>query len=172
MSHFWPHGPYAEDQPYSRTILSIHVLQRGFETGAIIGFLAGSTRHLIQRRSMTSLFLPYIIRSTGVGAAIGIASMTVVLPLRMWGREDIEWRDRSWRLLENKGQVEVDSWSHAAAAVGALVGVANRGGGPGAGAAWKRVLGTTGLGSMVGVVGYMGWRYGIHGGKWSDDEGS
>lgn len=32
--------------------------------------------------------------------------MAVAVPARMWGREEIEWQDRSWRLLENKGQVE------------------------------------------------------------------
>ena len=48
--------------------------------------------------------------------------MAVALPGRMWGREDIEWRDRSWRLLENKGQKEVDAWGVLGAGVGAVVG--------------------------------------------------
>lgn len=37
-----------------------------------------------------------------VGVGLGIAATMG----RMWGREEIEWQERSWRLLANKGQVE------------------------------------------------------------------
>jgi hypothetical protein len=37
---------------------------------------------------------------------MGIVSVGLVG--RMWGREDIEWKDRSWRLMENKGQLETE----------------------------------------------------------------
>jgi hypothetical protein len=42
-----------------------------------------------------------------VGAVIGTAAMAVMLPYYMYGREVVEWQDRSWRLLANEGQVEV-----------------------------------------------------------------
>ena len=85
----------------------------------------------------------------------------------MWGRERIEWQDRSWRLLGNKGQVECDTFS-------AVMSVAGSGA-----VAWKegvrgsrgnlvRIVGGAGVGGLLGVVGYMGWRYGVKRGKWED----
>ena len=163
-SRFFPHPPYAEDQPLSKSILSIHVLSRGFQTGALFGGLTGTVRHIYTRPTTTTI-LPAVLRSSGVGGAIGIAFLAVGLEARMLGRENIEWQDRSWRLLENKGQVECDTFS----AEGALVGegtVAWRYGVRQAG--WRMLVGGAGLGGLVGVVGYMGWRYGVKGGKWED----
>ncbi|MCJ1286059.1 hypothetical protein MMC26_005401 [Xylographa opegraphella] len=183
MSRLFLHPAYAEDQPLARTILTTHVLFRGFQSGAAVGLLLGSARHslwlLRQRRSPSPIaqlqastrlaFLPAsIVRSTAVGAVVGTVLMAVALPGRMWGREEIEWKDRSWRLLENKGQQEVDTWGVVAAGVGALVGI---GGGRGLvqRALWNGVVGGAGVGTTVGWVGYMVWRYGVHGGKWPDE---
>jgi hypothetical protein len=85
----------------------------------------------------------------------------------MMGREDIEWKDRSYRLLANKGQVEVDNWTLAGGAVGALIGATR--GRPSATLAQK-VLAGTGLGTVAGTLGYMGWRYGMNAGKWPEDK--
>jgi hypothetical protein len=84
----------------------------------------------------------------------------------MWGRESIEWNDRSWRLLENKGQVEVDDWSLGGTIAG-LAGV--YGSGVARRAGWRAVVGGAGVGSLVGVGGYMAWRYGVKGGKYEED---
>lgn len=89
--------------------------------------------------------------------------MVPALAARMWGREEIEWSDRSWRLLENEGQKEVDDWSLAGTVAGALV-TARRTTASQAGRGLQ-MLGGSGAGSMVGVVGYMVWRYGVHGGQ-------
>jgi len=90
----------------------------------------------------------------------------------MYGREEIEWKDRSWRLLENRGQVEVDNWLLSGAAVGAVaVGLAARRGRlPAAlnGRVVSAVVGGGGLGLNAGMAGYMGWRYGVHEGKWPE----
>lgn len=96
---------------------------------------------------------------------MGIAFLAVGLEARMWGREHIEWQDRSWRLLENKGQLECDTSSAEGAVVGAGA-VAWRQGFRQAG--WRMLVGGAGLGGLAGVVGYMGWRYGVKGGKWED----
>ena len=88
------------------------------------------------------------------------------LPVRMWGREEIEWRDRSWRLLENEGQLECDDWTYPGMAVG-LAGVLAGGGGRTLG--WRGVVGGAGLGGVLGMLGYMGWRYGVKGGKFEDE---
>lgn len=34
---------------------------------------------------------------------------------------------------------------------------------------WRMVVGRTGMGWTVGVVGYMIWRHGVKGGKWEDN---
>lgn len=83
----------------------------------------------------------------------------------MWGREEIEWKDRSWRLLENKGQVEVDTWSVAGMAAGWAALVAMRGLN---GVGWKMGIGSLGLGGTAGVMGYMVWRHGVNGGRWPE----
>ena len=116
MSRFFPHTPYAEDQPFFGTILTTHVLYRGFQTGAFLGLAASSATSAIKRQAV----LPTALRATGNGAILGTALMIPGLAIRMWGREEIEWRDRSWRLLENRGQMEVDDWSLAGTLAGGL----------------------------------------------------
>lgn len=76
------------------------------------------------------------------------------LTVRMWGRDEIEWKDRSWRLRYNAGQVAVDNWGESGAAVGVLV-VAVRGLAGVAPARWRGVVGGAGVGSLVGIVGCM-----------------
>lgn len=78
----------------------------------------------------------------------------------MRGREEIEWRDRSWRLLENEGQMECDDWTYTGMLAGGVAGATQR-----RALGWRGVVGGVGLGSVVGMVGYMGWRYGVKGGK-------
>jgi len=157
-THYLPHPPYAEDQPYSHLILTTHILSRGFQTGALFGSLLGTARHLYIHRT-TALLLPSLLRSSGIGGAVGVGAMAVAVPVRMRGREEIEWQDRSWRLLENRGQVECDVFS----AVGAVVGAGVVGG-----AGWRGMVGGAGLGGLLGVVGYMGWRYGVKRGEWDE----
>jgi hypothetical protein len=137
MSYFFPTSEYADDQPLARTILATHVLSRGFQLGSAIGLLNCGAAYLVKRRSI-------------IGA--GIASLGLIG--RMWGREEIEWKDRSWRLRYNTGQVAVDNWGEPAAALGVLV-VASRGlAGPAPGS-WRGVVGGAGVGSLIGIVGCM-----------------
>lgn len=90
--------------------------------------------------------------------------MGIALVGRMWGREDIEWKDRSWRLLVNKGQVECDDWMVGGMGAG-LVGAMLNGR-----TGWSGIAGGVGLGSVIGLAGYMGWRYGVKGGKFDEDK--
>lgn len=167
MSHLWPHAAYAEDQPYHTAILTTHVLYRGFQTGAVIGPLVGAARYALAPKTVTSIPLSRVLlRSTGTGALWGVGVLAVALPVRMWGREEIEWRDRAWRLLENKGQVEVDNWGLAGMGMGlGGVGVLLRRKGV---RGWRMGVGALGMGSTAGVLGYMVWRHGVKGGKWEE----
>ncbi|KXJ92877.1 hypothetical protein Micbo1qcDRAFT_160723 [Microdochium bolleyi] len=200
MSRLFPHPAYAEDQPYAKTILTTHVLTRGVTTGAVIGGVLFGGRALTARmrsspkptaalpiNSPTAApFMRQFLRSIGISTVWTLAVVGVGMVGRMWGREAIEWKDRSWRLLESKGQLEVDDWTYAGMAVGlAASAVALRRGrmppqviaagengvpaahlaGNSGGVQFAEALGTVSLGSFAGMLGYMGWRYGLHGGK-------
>jgi hypothetical protein len=158
MSRFFPHAAYAEDQPYGHTILTAHVLSRGFAVGSGVGLVSSLIRHYF--RPTPSLRLS-LLRGSGNGALIGTGLLAVALVGRMRGREEIEWKDRSWRLLWNRGQVEVDDWWIGGAGLGA-VGVAARRELRALG--WRGAVGGAGLGSLLGMLGHAGWRYGIKGG--------
>ena len=177
MNHLFPHAQYAEDQPYSKTILTYHVLFRGWQSGALVGLGISGVRAFSKRRR-TKPTLPSAIprstplsstlRSTGYASLVGFGLMVPGLAARMWGREEIEWQDRSWRLLHNPGQVEVDDWSTAGAVVGAVAGLRSPGVLQSGRVSALRVTGAAGVGTCVGIVGYMVWRYGVHGGKWPE----
>ncbi|KAJ8097231.1 hypothetical protein POJ06DRAFT_241230 [Lipomyces tetrasporus] len=172
MSRLFPHTAYAEDQPYYKTILASHVLYRGFQTGSALGMVIGLSRSLlgpVLGGKATSPFkngafiFSAVQRSTGVGAVIGTGMLAVTLPMLMMGKEEIEWKDRSWRLLENQGQMEVDDWSLTGAVAGAAIMTVHSQSGELR--RWRTVVGGSGIGSLAGVIGYLVWRYGIHGGK-------
>ncbi|KID98527.1 hypothetical protein MAJ_05455, partial [Metarhizium majus ARSEF 297] len=77
----------------------------------------------------------------------------------------VEWQDRSWRLLENRGQLEMDDWTYlgmgagvaAAWAAGSLKGLGGRG-----------VMGAVGAGGVVGGLAWAGWRFGVNGGRFKE----
>lgn len=171
MSRYFPHTPYAEDQPLAGTILTVHVLVRSITTGTVIGTGIYGARTAIRRIQKQPTPLgpksQLLLRQTGVSTIWTLGIVSVGLVARMWGREDIEWRDRAWRLMENKGQVECDDFTYGGmlAGLGAAASKSVRRTG------WVGILGSVGLGSTVGMVGYMGWRYGVNGGKFADSDG-
>ncbi|XWW95608.1 hypothetical protein V2A60_003573 [Cordyceps javanica] len=187
MSRYFPHTPYAEDQPLAHTILTTHVATRAVTLGTLLGVTVTSARTIIPalrpKASPQPPFAARMLRSCAgsIVATLGITGIGLVA--RMWGREHIEWQDRSWRLLENKGQLETDDWTYVgmgAATAAALVvmsrtataATAAASGGAGkpvvATLGWRGVLGAAGLGSVGGMMGYMGWRYGVNGGKFPE----
>lgn len=176
MSRFFPLAEYADDQPLSHTILGMHVLTRGATTGTLLGGGVFAARHITQRlirrpgptgtADASVLSRPQLfLRAAGTGTAVGTALLAVALVGQMQGREGIEWKDRSWRLLHNKGQVECDDFTYGGAVAGlgasALTGTLS-------GVGWRGPVGAAGVGSVVGTVGYMAWRYGIKGGKFEE----
>jgi hypothetical protein len=163
MSRFWPHTPYAEDQPFAVPILTTHVFSRGFQGGALLGPIAGTAAYYFSKlpRAGGHSFSTTLLRTTSLTSLAGVGLMAAALVARMHGKEHIEWADRSWRLLENKGQVEVDDWSLGGAVAGAVVTAGRK---PG----WLAVTGGGAMGSLVGVGGYLVWRYGIKRGKWDE----
>ncbi|KAF7900409.1 uncharacterized protein EAF01_007711 [Botrytis porri] len=96
---------------------------------------------------------------------LGVTSLlTIATIARMYGRTDIEYQDRSWRLLESKGQMESDDWMYGGMIVGALWKFKS-----GSLVDWRVRVGSISAGSAMGALGYLGWRYGVKGGKWDED---
>lgn len=169
MSRFFPHSTYAEEQPYAHTILWSHILYRGLQTGTTLGLVftaGGHTYKTFRKSAKPPLFSAASLATTGRWAVATTVLMAPVTIGQMWGREEIEWQDRSWRLLESKGQMEVDDWS----LVGTVVGLAAGWRAPSGNVGVWRAAGGAGVGSMIGVGGYMVWRHGVHGGKWPEEE--
>ncbi|KAK1491947.1 hypothetical protein CCUS01_14173 [Colletotrichum cuscutae] len=192
MSRYFPHTAYAEDQPLAGTILTVHVLTRGYTTGTVVGLgvaaASGAARRLrgtkpvpatavagtpFSTSATTALRsaggLRTLLRRSGTASAVGLGLTGVATVARMYGREDIEWRDRAWRLMESRSQLEVDDWTYGGAAAGvAALGIARAAGMKGSALGVRVVAGAAGLGSLAGTVGYMVWRYGLHGGKYPE----
>lgn len=78
----------------------------------------------------------------------------LLLTGRMWSAEEVEWQDRSWRLLENEGQVRHDLYADVGAGVGAVSGVVGVVGSKlPVSRMVREVVGRAGLGAVVGFVG-------------------
>lgn len=75
----------------------------------------------------------------------------------MRDREEIEWQDRSWRLLESETQRGIDDWTYVGMAAGPATALASKGTMLGLAA----TLGASGLGANVEVMGYPAWKFGI-----------
>lgn len=92
----------------------------------------------------------------------------IILPLKMGGKEEIQWKDYSWRILENRGQVLLDDWCVSGLVGGVVMGfLAKRRheheqeqgdgaeGSEGKAPLWQWLLAGAGLGSLGGVVGFL-----------------
>ena len=167
MSRYFPHTSYAEDQPYGHAILTTHVLTRGITTGTIVALTVTAVRQSIPSLRRPGLFSTRILLSSASGSLYGLGILAVGLAVRMAGREAIEWQDRSWRLLENKGQLETDDWTYGGMAVGVAAALATGQVRP---HGWRAVLGGAGAGSVLGTLGYLGWRHGLNGGKFPESK--
>ncbi|KAK7911437.1 hypothetical protein PG985_013918 [Apiospora marii] len=184
MSRYFPHTAYAEDQPLSHTILTVHILTRAVTTGAVLGagmygvrqgllplILPSSSSSSKPKPATIATASPFqqrFFRSTGVTTLWTLGIVGLGTAARMWGRDEIEWQDRSWRLLEHRGQLETDDWTYGGMAAGAAA-VAARAVRPGP--SWVGVLGAVSVGSLVGVAARMGYRFGLKGGRFEGEEG-
>ncbi|KIW03177.1 uncharacterized protein PV09_05404 [Verruconis gallopava] len=167
MTSLFPRSEYAEDQQYAKTILRFHCWLRGLTTGAIVAVPTAAASTLIWGPTSLPVFNNRLLVHSFRGTVAGLVFGAVAVEGRMFGRSDIEWKDRSYRLLANKGQIEVDNWTLIGGAIGGLLG-ARRGLIPLS--LSQRVLAGVGLGNVGGTLGYVGWRYGVNGGKWPEDK--
>jgi hypothetical protein len=114
---------YVEDQPYSKMILTTHVLHRGFNMGAIVGIgasLATTTVYKLRNKpglNATST-LPRTLLFAARGGMFGLGLGALALGGRMYSKSLIEWQDRSWRLLQHPTQNQTDHFSLIGAGIG------------------------------------------------------
>ncbi|OHF02828.1 hypothetical protein CORC01_01929 [Colletotrichum orchidophilum] len=168
MSRYFPHAAYAEDQPLAGTILTVHVLTRGYTTGAVMGLGAAAVGGVYSRvrgakplpaaapfptsttTTLRTAGVHNLLRSSGTASAVGLGFAGVALLARMHGREDIELRDRAWRLMESRSQLETDDWTYGGAAAGlAALGIARAAAGQAVGL--RVIAGAAGLGSVAAL---------------------
>ncbi|KHO00291.1 uncharacterized protein MAM_02214 [Metarhizium album ARSEF 1941] len=165
MSRFFPHTSYAEDQPLPRVILTTHVVTRAVAVGSAVGVGVAAVRQAVPPWRGPDAFSRRLVRASSAGALCGLGLGVVAAAGRMYGRDLVEWQDRSWRLMENRGQLEVDDWTYLgmAAGVGTAWGAGTlRGMGP------RGVVGAAGAGSVAGFLAWAAWRLGLNGGKYKE----
>ncbi|KAL1792681.1 hypothetical protein ACET3X_009188 [Alternaria dauci] len=133
MTSLFPHPQYAEDQPYARSILYLHVMRASAMSFSFFSLFQFPISIVTARSRKTpvdyNMILSRTLKTTGRGLVLGTAAGALMTWGRMQGREEIEWKDRSWRILENDGEVKTD-WVTLGAAGGGAVGamLAARGG--------------------------------------------
>lgn len=172
MTSFAPHSAYAEDQKYAKSLLTFHVLRSGATMGALLAIPTAIGSTLYWGPKALPTFSTRLLIHSCRGTLGGLLFGALALEGKMWGRSEIEWQDRTWRLLENQGQMEVDNWileGELLGGVAALV-AARRGYLPPAltGKTLTAVIGGIGIGASVGTIDYMIWRHGIQGGKFPE----
>lgn len=115
MDQLFPLSEDAESQQHAQEILYIHCAHKGMQVGSILGLTLGSILLFTPARR------PFMVRRlSNLGAAIGpFASMGLCFG-KMRGKEEIEWKDRSWRLQRNVTQLTVDRSSEGALAASLL----------------------------------------------------
>jgi len=172
MTSFIPNPPNSKDQPYAKPFLTFHVLRSTGTAGALFSVPTAIASTFYLGPKTLSTFATRLLTHSFRGTLAGLAFGVIALEGRMWGREHIEWQERTSKLLRNKGQVEVDHWILGGEVVGGAAAIiaARRGLLP---IVLKEKMGQTivgamGLGAVAGTGEYMIWRHGIKRGKFDD----
>ncbi|KAF2434970.1 hypothetical protein EJ08DRAFT_385959 [Tothia fuscella] len=172
MVFFAPHSAYAEDQKYAKSILTYHVLRSGATMGAILAIPFAIRSTLFQGPKTLPAFSSNLFIHSFRGTLGGLLFGALALGGRMWDKQDIEWQDRTWRLLENRGQIEVDRWIFEGEVIGGsgTLLAARMGRLPSAliGKTFTAVIGGIGIGAAASTTGYVLWRHAIWRGKFPE----
>ncbi|KAF2803527.1 uncharacterized protein BDZ99DRAFT_426928, partial [Mytilinidion resinicola] len=120
MTSLFPHPAYAEEQPYARTVLYLHVIRAATQAAPLVATFTATASSLYYRPRSLAAFVPRLITHSAHAVPLGIVFAGLATTGRMYGREEIEWQDRAWRLLENKGQEGADWWAIGGGVSGAV----------------------------------------------------
>ncbi|KAF2646995.1 hypothetical protein K491DRAFT_615504 [Lophiostoma macrostomum CBS 122681] len=166
MTSLFPHAAYAEDQHSAHAILYLHVTRAAAMAGSFLSLITAPVSALVwPARSLASHKLPFatallprLLIHSSRGLVVGSIAGVLMTWGRMRGKEEIEWQDRSWRLLENEGEKRTDWWTFGGTSVGAVAGLlaARRGRIPVP--VGRAALGGAGVGMNAGIA-YMVYSY-------------
>ena len=155
MTSLFPHPAHAEDQSYARTILYLHVVRASAMSFSFISIFRFPISLAAARYRKTPVDYHTIVartlKTSGYGLVLGTAAGVAMTWGRMRGREEIEWKDRSWGLLENKGETKTDWATLFASGAGAVATLIATQRGIISLTAGNAVLSGAGLGSAAGV---------------------
>jgi hypothetical protein len=156
MDSLFQKEQYAEDQKNAHAILYLHVMRASAMSFSFVSLLGAPISLLVSRNRQQSASQKALITRSIVyssrGLVLGTAAGALMTWGRMRGREEIEWQDRSQRILDNKGEVQTDWETLGAASVGAVAGIvaARRGAIPVS--VGQAALGGAGIGISSGVL--------------------
>jgi hypothetical protein len=154
MDSLFEHGSYAEGQANAHAILYLHVMRAFSMSFSFVSLFRIPVSLARARYSKTPIDMSKLIartlQSSGRAFALGTTVGVLATWGRMRGREEIEWQDRAWRILENKGEVQTDWATMGGISAGAVAGVvaARRGAIPAS--VGSAMLEGAGAGSAVG----------------------
>lgn len=155
MTSLFPHPTYAEDQPYAHSILYLHVMRASamsFSFFSLAQFPASLISARYNKRPIDyKLILARTLKTASRGLVLGTVAGVAMTWGRMRGRKEIEWKDRSWRILENAGEVKTDWVSLGSASAGAVAALMAVRRGRIDMPVGEAVLGGTAMGMAVGV---------------------
>ncbi|KAJ3070378.1 hypothetical protein HDU98_006602 [Podochytrium sp. JEL0797] len=145
MDRLFTTAPMTEDQQYSRAILEIHVAHRAVNAFSALATVGVFARKLVS--TQTTPLTTSLLRGNAAAVLLGIVGGAVMVEMKMADKQPIEWQDRSWRLLHNKTQNDIDMWSAGGAFAGFSVTRLTGNG-------FVRGLGGLGLGSVAGIAAF------------------
>jgi hypothetical protein len=147
---------YPEDQQHAHAILYLHVMRASAMSFTFLSLFRlpislARDRYNETPVDMRALFAR-TLRTSGRSLVLGTFVGAAATWGRMRGRDDIEWQDRPWIILENGGEVKTDWVTIGGAGAGAVACLvaARRGVIPAT--MGSAALGGIGLGTSVGVT--------------------
>ncbi|KAJ3087780.1 hypothetical protein HK100_008238 [Physocladia obscura] len=136
------------EQPHAHVVLHLHTIHRTVNLFSALATAGLTFRKLALRSASPPLFIS-LLRGNAVAVLLGIGAGAAAVEYRMQEKSNEEWIDRSYRIVHNKAQNAIDTWSAAGALSGFFIFTLT---------ARKRVivrgLGGAGLGSVVGIASY------------------
>lgn len=137
---YFPKTEDAEEQRNSQAILYLHGVHKGTQAGSMLGFAIGGMSSFFTKKP----FIQQASSGAGKGLFVGALCLIPMIAGRMRGKEEIEWKDRAWRLQRNENQLLVDKFCDFGIVSGLIVGPA----------AGLSMLSGAGVGCLAALVGY------------------
>jgi hypothetical protein len=113
---------YTDQMPmYPGRTLAVHVATKGLQLGSIVGLALTPILAWRRRTSMVKVWRNFVPMSTLLGATV---STSMIYGKDLKGDMTVEGvDDRAYRIVKNKAQTKVDTYSAVGATAGAVTGV-------------------------------------------------